>query len=41
MLGVLSRFEKELRTFKELLRSRDPKALGHYLDKAQKIRERL
>jgi prephenate dehydrogenase len=41
MLDVLSRFEKELRTFKKLLRSRDPKALGRYLDKAQEIRKRV
>ncbi|MFH1801076.1 MAG: prephenate dehydrogenase [Candidatus Omnitrophota bacterium] len=41
MLGVLSRFEREFRTFKKLLRSQDPKALERYLDKAQKIRERI
>ncbi len=41
MLGVLDRFESELRTFKKLLHSRDPKALGRYLDKAQKKRQKL
>jgi prephenate dehydrogenase len=41
MLKVLSRFERELRTFKKLLRSRDPRDLSRYLDQARKIRERL
>ena len=41
MLGVLSRFERELRTFKKLLRSQDPKTLSRYLDKAQKKRQQL
>lgn len=41
MLNVLSCFENELRTFKKLLHSRDPKALGRYLDKAQRKRQQL
>ena len=41
MLGVLSRFERELRTFKKLLHSGDPQALGRYLDKAQQKRQSL
>lgn len=41
MLGVLSRFERELRIFKQLLCSKDSRALSRYLDQAQNIRERL
>lgn len=41
MLGVLSRFERELRIFKKILCSKSPKPLSRYLDQARKIRERL
>jgi len=41
ILGVLSRFESKLRTFKKLLRSGNPKAFSRYLDKAQQRRCRL
>jgi len=41
MLGVLTRFERELRVFKKLLCSKNPKALSRYLDQARNIRERL
>ncbi len=41
MLSVLSRFESKLRTFKKLLRSRDTKALGRYLDQAREKRQSI
>lgn len=41
MLGVLSRFENELRTFKKLLRSRNPQKLARFLDQAQQKRKAL
>jgi len=41
MLGVLNRFERELRTFKNILQTRDPKVLSRYLDQAQKKRQAL
>jgi len=41
MLNVLTRFERELGTFKKLLQARDAKKLARFLDLAQAIRERL
>jgi prephenate dehydrogenase len=41
MFGVLSRFERELRTFKKLLQDRDPKKLIRFLDQAQRKRKAL
>ena len=41
MLGVLGRFERELRTFRKLLQSQDSKKLVRFLDQAQKKRESL
>ncbi len=41
MTRVLSRFERELGTFKKLLQSRDPKKLARFLDRAQKKRQAL
>ena len=41
MLGVLNRFERELRTFKRLLTNHDPKKLTRFLDQAQKKRQSL
>lgn len=41
MLEVLGRFEWELRAFKKLLRTRGAKALGRYLDRAQRKRNAL
>ncbi|MEI7752701.1 MAG: prephenate dehydrogenase [Candidatus Omnitrophota bacterium] len=41
MLGVLSRFERELRTFKKLLQDQDSKKLAQYLDQAQQKRKAL
>lgn len=41
MLEVLSRFERQLRTFKKLLQDRDPKKLARFLDQAQEKRKVL
>ena len=41
MLGVLTRFERELRTFKKILQARDAKKLVRFLDAAQKKRQSL
>jgi len=41
MLGVLTRFERELRTFKKLLQDRDSKKLVRFLDQAQNKRNSL
>jgi prephenate dehydrogenase len=41
MLDVLSRFERQLRTFRKLLQGPDPKKLSRFLDAAQKKREQL
>ena len=41
MLDVLTRFERELGTFKKILRSGNAQALGRYLDKAQTQRNEL
>lgn len=41
MLSVLTRFERELRIFKNLLQSRDQKKLARFLDQAQKKRKEL
>ncbi|MFH0985518.1 MAG: prephenate dehydrogenase/arogenate dehydrogenase family protein [Candidatus Omnitrophota bacterium] len=41
MLNVLGRFERELRTFKTLLRSKDTKKLARFLDQAAQKRNSL
>ena len=41
MLAAISRFEKNLRTFKKLLQSRDPRKLAVFLDQARKKRSSL
>ncbi len=41
MMNVVSRFERELRTFKKLLNDRDPKKLARFLDQARQKREAL
>jgi prephenate dehydrogenase len=41
MLGVLSRFESELRTFKKLLQGKDPRKLARFLDQAAQKRKEL
>lgn len=41
MLSTLGRFELELRTFKKILRGRDPRKLAQFLDQARKKREAL
>jgi len=41
MLSTLTRFERELRTFKKLLQSRDARKLSRFLDQAQQLRSCL
>jgi prephenate dehydrogenase len=41
MLNVLDRFVRELRSFKGLLRARDPKKLARFLDQAQRKRQSI
>jgi len=41
ILGALTRFERELRTFKKLLRTRDQKKLTQFLDWAQEKRRKI
>jgi prephenate dehydrogenase len=41
MLGILTRFEGELRTFKRLLQTQDVKKLIRFLDAAQKKRRNI
>jgi len=41
MLGVLTRFEQELRTFKKLLQDQKPEKLARFLDAAQKKRRNI
>jgi len=41
MVGVLARFERQLRTFKKLLQARDAKKLSCFLDQARRKRQSL
>jgi len=41
LFSAMTRFEKELKHFKAVLRSDDPVALGRYLSRAQRIRQSL